>query len=106
MRLLFYLQAFLVEQDAGNAFLYQILALLREIKRDPIAIARLAYLLARHAPEKKRNASEPEKLRIEHYDDFSKKVYRWALEPDENRALQAAILLHVYSNRRERDSDV
>lgn len=99
-------EIFTEQQDAGNAFLYQILALLRDIERDPIAIARLAYLLARHAPEKKRNASEPEKLRIEHYDDFSKKVYRWALEPDENRALQAAILLHVYSNRRERDSDV
>lgn len=99
-------EVFTDQQEAGNAFLYQILALLRDIAKSPIAIARLAYLLARHAPEKKRNLTEAEKLRIEHYDDFSKHVYKWALEPDENRALQAAILLHVYSNRRERDSGV
>lgn len=99
-------EIFTDQMEAGNAFLYQILALLRDIAKSPIAIARLAYLLARHAPEKKRNPTDAEKLRIEHYDDFSKHVYKWALEPEENRALQAAILLHVYSNRRERDSDV
>lgn len=97
---------FTEQQDAGNAFLYQVLALLRDIKRDPIAIARLAYLLARHAPEKKHNPNESERLKAAHYDEFSRHVYKWALEPNENRALQAAILLHVYSNRKEIGSDV
>jgi len=94
------------EQEAGNAFLYQALELLRDIGRNPIAIARLAYLLARHAPPEKRNPNEREKERKANYDAFSKSVYQWALDTQENRALQAAILLHVYSHRRERENDV
>jgi hypothetical protein len=94
------------EQEAGNAFLYQVLELLRDIGRNPIAIARLAYLLARHAPPEKRNPNEREKERKANYDAFSRSVYQWALDTQENRALQAAILLHVYSHRRERENDV
>lgn len=94
------------EQEAGNAFLYQVLIHLRDVDSNSIAIARLAYLLARHAPEVKRNADEREKERVKRYVAFSKSVYQWALDREENRALQAAILLHVYSHRGERDSDV
>ena len=82
------------DEDAGNAFLYQVYTQLRAIKDEPIAIARLAYLLGRHAPQ------EPNAQ----YDVFSKSVYRWAMDADENRALQAAILLHVYAHR-GRDED-
>ncbi|MBR4441737.1 MAG: type III-A CRISPR-associated protein Cas10/Csm1, partial [Clostridia bacterium] len=90
------------EQANGNAFLYQVLSLLREVQKEPIAIARLAYALARHAPDKKRVPPE----QAENYDEFSRNVYRWAMEPEENEALQAAILLHVYAHRKEHDSDV
>ena len=68
----------------------------------PKKIARLAYLLARHSPDKKAVSAE----RAEAYDTFSKSVYRWAMEPKDNIALQAAICLHVYAHRKERDSDV
>lgn len=90
------------EQQTGNAFLYQVLSLLREVQKEPIAIARLAYLLARHAPDEKRVTHEQAEL----YNEFSRNVYKWAMEPEENKALQAAILLHVYAHRKEQDSDV
>ncbi|MGX8706922.1 MAG: hypothetical protein ACSW8J_10125, partial [bacterium] len=90
------------EQSAGNAFLYQVLTQLRNIGKEPIAIARLAYLLARRAPDEDRASAEQR----DEYRQFSEKVYRWALEPEENRALQAAILLHVYANRGGSDDDV
>ena len=83
------------EQAAGNAFLYQVLGLLRKIEPNAIEVARLAYLLARHAPRE----ANPD------YDAFMHSVYRWALEPEQNRALQAAILLHVYAHRGEGESD-
>ncbi|MDO4548837.1 MAG: type III-A CRISPR-associated protein Cas10/Csm1, partial [Clostridia bacterium] len=41
-------QLFNARPEMGNAFLYNILALLREAKSDRLNIARLAYLLARH----------------------------------------------------------
>lgn len=87
--------------EAGNAFLYQALSLLRDVRKDQIAIARLAYLLARHTPD----THAPEEVK-KNYDQFSKSVYQWALEPEQNRALQASILLHVYAHRKERDKDV
>ena len=90
------------EVDAGNAFLYQVLGLLRTIRSEPIAIARLAYLLARRAPDPHRVSRE----RVEVYDRFSKNTYAWALDPEQNRALQVAILLHVYAHRGERETDV
>lgn len=96
-------------QAMGNAFLYQVLTLLRDINavpRESIAIARLAYLLARHAPQVPKNPDAREKARAERYDAFSKQVYHWALQPDENTALQAAILLHVYAHRGEDERDV
>lgn len=92
-------------QAMGNAFLYQALTLLRDIGQKQIAIARLAYLLARHAPPKPNAPEKDEKAQSERYDAFSKQIYHWALNPDENRALQAAILLHVYAHRGEDERD-
>ena len=84
------------ERAAGNAFLYRVLTLLREVQSKPIAIARLAYLLAR-------NVEKGDKTIME---QFSRDVYRWALNPEDNLALQTAILLHVYAHRGRRDGDV
>ena len=92
------------ERDAGNAFLYQVMALLREIGQEPIAIARLAYLLARHAPEA--GNRDEDRARKAAYDQFSQEVFRLAQDPEENRALQAAILLRVYANREGNENGI
>lgn len=84
------------DDDNGNAFLYHVLELLRTINSTPMAIARLAYTLARHAPENGAGIAVKEA-----YTEFSKKVYAWAMNPEDNKKLQTAILYYVYKNRRE-----
>lgn len=76
-------------ESKGNTFIYHILTLLRSISNDPIAIARLAYLLARHKP---RGDSG-------NYDAISRSLYKWALSPDENIRLQTAIQTYIYLHR-------
>lgn len=85
--------------DKGNSFLYHVLELFREIERNPVAVARLAYLLARHMPN---TAAAKEKYKV-----FMKQVYAWALPSDatgkqahdDNRAFRTACQIYVYLNR-------
>lgn len=79
------------EQERGNAFLYQLLELLRLAQEDKIHLARYAYLLARMEPR--------EKSRQESYRAFSKSMYSWALNREDRRQLITAIYLYVYKER-------
>lgn len=81
------------EQERGNAFLYQLLELLRLAQEDKIYLARYAYLLARMEPR--------EKSRQESYRAFSKSMYSWALSREDRRQLITAIYLYVYKERKE-----
>lgn len=82
--------------DKGNSFLYRVLGYFRQTLNDPMAISRLAYLLARHKPSVKSGAT---KEMVAAYDGFMKKVYKWALDPKDNRAFRTACLIYVYLNR-------
>lgn len=84
-------------EDKGNSFLYHVLGYFRQVDETPMAISRLAYLLARHKPSRKNGASDE---MVAAYDEFMKKVYKWALDPDENRAFRTACLIYVYLNRK------
>ena len=83
------------QEEKGNAFLYHVLDLMRSIASDPIAIARLAYLLARHRP---RGASG-------NYDAVSRRIYQWALDSVHNQQLQIAIQLYIYLHREESSNE-
>lgn len=80
-------------QERGNAFLYQLLELLRQAQEDRINIARYAYLLAKMEPR--------EKNRQESYRAFSGAMYRWILSEQDRRQLITAIYLYVYTERKE-----
>lgn len=80
------------EQERGNAFLYQLLELLRQAQVDRINLARYAYLLARMEPR--------DKSRQAHYRAFSQSMYRWALTQKDRQQLITAIYLFVYAERK------
>lgn len=80
------------DQERGNAFLYQLLELLRQAQNDRIHLARYAYLLARLEPR--------EKFKQEQYRKFSQAMYRWALDKQDRRQLITAIYLYVYEERK------
>ena len=82
--------------DKGNSFLYHVLSLFRQVGSDPMAISRLAYLLARHTPSTKTGAKQEQ---VEAFQRFTKKAYAWAIHPEENQAFQAACLIYTYLNR-------
>ena len=83
-------------QDKGNGFLYHVLILFREMAAQPMAISRLAYLLARHQPDSRADPSVKAA-----YHSFMTSVYSWALDPVQNQAFQTACLIYVYLNRSE-----
>ncbi len=85
---------FETDEDKGNSFLYHVLMLYRQMSTQPMAISRLAYLLARRQPD--RDASQ---AAIQAYQSFMKQVYQWALDPIQNAAFQTACLVYVYLNR-------
>lgn len=91
-------QLFAARDDIGHAFLYGIIELLRAAQRDRLNIARLAYLLARR--ECPRGAS-PEAVRL--YAEFTRKVYQWALDPENRRQLLTAMMIFVYTRRAQRE---
>lgn len=88
------LQAFFhsEEQERGNAFLYQLLELLRASGVEQIHIARYAYLLARMEPK--------DKKKKEIYKTFSASMYRWALQEQNRKELITAIYLYLYAERK------
>ncbi len=80
------------DQERGNAFLYQLLELLRQAQEDKINLARYAYLLAKLEPK--------EKDKQERYRAFSGAMYRWALSAQDRRQLITAIYLYIYTERK------
>ncbi|GHV27414.1 type III-A CRISPR-associated protein Cas10/Csm1 [Synergistales bacterium] len=80
--------------EHGKAFIYKLLEYLRNIGiggGGEINLARLAYTLARLAPE------DEDKQKA--YGAFSQKVYGWAIKPDERHKLMVALELYVYLTR-------
>ena len=79
--------------ERGTAFLYNILALLRETRDDPqhkLPLARLAYLLARLSPK---NDSS--------YQKFAQRMMDWATREKDRAELMTALYLFIYQNRKE-----
>lgn len=76
----------------GKAYLYRILDLIRNIDKDKINLARLAYIMARLEDEM--GQEEETDIRF-----FSSKIYRWIQEEMSRKALIAAIYLYIYLNR-------
>lgn len=78
--------------DKGNAFLYHVIELYRDIMDHPTSLARLAYLLARHIPA-------PDATTRSQYEIFMKNAYQWATDINSNKAFRTAAMLYVYLNR-------
>lgn len=74
------------DNEKGKAFIYKLVALLRDIDR-PISAPRIAYLLARSFEDVGDSSA------------MSKKIYDWALDDDERGHLIAALEWYVYSIR-------
>ena len=85
---------FEADEDKGNSFLYHVLMLYRQMNTQPMAISRLAYLLARHQPGK-----DAPQTAAQAYQMFMKQAYQWALDPTQNAAFQTACLVYVYLHR-------
>ncbi|MDR2400849.1 MAG: type III-A CRISPR-associated protein Cas10/Csm1 [Deferribacteraceae bacterium] len=85
-------------KEQGKTMLNNILTLLNAIDEDkePINIARLAYLLSRLAPLAKKEYSEL-------YSQLSKNIYEWATDNknDNRRMLITAITLYLYLERKK-----
>ncbi|WP_449240482.1 type III-A CRISPR-associated protein Cas10/Csm1 [Desulfoscipio gibsoniae] len=88
------------QDDYGNSFLYNILALLREAE-NTINLARLAYTLARREPSK--SASEEVK---KIYGEFARSIYSWALEDEDRRQLITAIIIYTYAKREKKEAEI
>ena len=84
----------------GKGFLYQLLALLREIKENDINIARIAYAIARKEPSAK--ASQEQK---DIFADFRKHLYEWIQNREDVQELMTAITIFVYLNRDEKGEE-
>ena len=81
------------ESGDGSALLYRMLALLRAARSDKMPLARYAYLLARLRPPRSAKNAEL-------YQEFSRKMYGWALAAEDRRQLITAISIFVYRNRK------
>lgn len=81
------------ESGRGNSLLYRMLALLRDARSDKMPLARYAYLLARLRPPRSAKNAEL-------YQEFSRKMYGWALAAEDRRQLITAISIFVYRNRK------
>ena len=81
------------EQERGNAFLYQLLELLRQAQKDKMNLARLAYLLARMEPR--------ERHKKEGYRQFVDSMYGWGISAADRQQLITAIYLYVYTERKQ-----
>lgn len=81
------------EQERGNAFLYQLLELLRQAQKDKMNLARLAYLLARMEPR--------ERQKKEGYRQFVDRMCGWGISAADRQQLITAIYLYVYTEREQ-----
>lgn len=94
------LQAFFdMSEERGNAFLYQLLELIRN-RKEKINFARYVYILSRLEPGKEADA-----VQREAYGIFSKKMYQWIKDDEECRQLVMAIYLYVYMNREKEEKE-
>ena len=82
--------------NRGNAFMYNILELLRN-SHEKINLARLAYLLSRLEPDEKTQGKEA----VSRYREFSGKVYSWAQSDRDRQEFISALLIYVYLTRNE-----
>lgn len=85
------------EWGRGKAFLYHLLALIRNCEQ-PINLARFAYLLARMEPGERSLPAHQAAYR-----DFSKRMYQWYRRPEERQQLITAIYLYVYQTRKQEE---
>lgn len=88
--------------DRGKAFLYHLLALIRN-QEERINFARYIYLLSRMEPDEKAEPREKETYRV-----FSKKMVQWITEEQDKAELKMAITLYAYltrNNREDADSE-
>lgn len=81
------------EQEQGNAFLYQLLELLRQARQDRMNLARYAYLLARMEP------TDKSKQKV--YRQFADRMYGWGISAIDRQQLITAIYLYVYTERKQ-----
>lgn len=82
----------------GNTFLFNILYFLRQAADEKINIARLAYLLARHEPDRK----APGHLRTA-YSRFTANLYKWSLDVEDRQQLITALTIYVYTMRDKKE---
>ena len=89
-------------EDKGNSFLYRVLDYFRLVGSNPMAVSRLAYLLARHLPSAGKGATAEQ---VRTYKEFMQRVYKWALDEKENKAFRTACLIYVYLNRKVKNEN-
>lgn len=77
------------DQERGTSFLHRLVELIKN-SNDRINIARCAYLIARLEPTE----AEYEYRKL--YQDFSKTVYGWILNPDDRKELLTASYIYIY----------
>ncbi len=85
------------DNDRGNSFLYRLTDLLRGAEMgEKINLARYAYTLARLEPKGREKKAA--------YQRFSQKMYQWAMTAGDRKELISAIYVHVYRNRKRKES--
>lgn len=89
---------FAVTEGYGKVFLYHVLELLRNRQAERFNRARYVYFLSRMEPE--RDCPQAQK---ESYGRFSRKMYRWADDPQDCREVITAIYLYIYLNREKEE---
>ena len=89
---------FAVTEGYGKAFLYHVLELLRNRQEERFNRARYVYFLSRMEPERAR----PQKQK-EAYEQFSRKMYKWADDQQDCREVITAIYLYIYLNREKEE---
>lgn len=101
------IQEFIYSVDErGNSFLYHILELIRN-SSEKINIARLAYLLSRLEPAKRKGEKEEEyKVKLTKYKQFAEHIYTWVRDKQDDtnkNQFISALLLYVYLTRDKKE---
>lgn len=82
-----------VSRERGQAFLYNLLELIRN-QKERINFARYVYLLSKMEPDSSADPDEKEA-----YQRFSRKMFQWIGREKDRRQLKTAITLYVYLSR-------
>lgn len=97
-----YFQAF---DEKGMNFLYHMLNLIQNRDKDPINLARYAYLLGRIEPDNRNKKPEETEKRRAAYEHFSRQMYLWMKDDKDARELEMAIYLYIYMTRKDEEKD-